>query len=59
MYDTYVCVRNYKNLFHKNGKYMGYYDGDEATFTIYDVFGGSVTVDETVFYEHFEEVKNQ
>lgn len=39
MYDIYACVRNYKNLFHKNGKYMGYYDGDEATFTIYLAFG--------------------
>lgn len=38
---------------------MGFYDGDEATFTIYDAFGGGVIVDETDFYEHFEEVEDQ
>ena len=59
MYDTYKCVRDYNGRFHKDGKYMGYYDGDDATFTIYDAFGGGVIVDETDFYEHFEEVEDQ
>ena len=38
---------------------MGFYDGDEATFTIYLTYGGSVIVDETDFYNYFEEVEDQ
>lgn len=59
MYDTYKCVKDYQGYFHKGEKYMGFYDGDEATFTIYLTYGGSVIVDETDFYNYFEEVEDQ
>ena len=57
-YDSYKCVRNFK-VFRKNGKYMGFYDGDEAIYTIYDAFGGSVTVDETEFNEYFVDITEE
>ena len=57
-YDSYKCVRNFK-VFHKGGEYMGFYDGDEATYTIYDTLGGSVTVDETEFNEYFIDITEE
>lgn len=54
-YDTYRCIRNYPG-FRKGGKYMGFYDGDRAEFTIYLPFGGAVTIFEAVFYSHFEDM---
>lgn len=57
-YDSYKCVRNFK-VFHKGGEYMGFYDGDEATYTIYDALGGSVTVDETEFNEYFVDITEE
>lgn len=57
-YDTYRCIRNYPG-FRKGGKYMGFYDGDEAKFTVYTPFGGAVTIPEAVFYGHFEDMVDE
>ena len=57
-YDTYRCIRNYSG-FHKGGEYMGFYNGDEAEFTIYTPFGGAITIFEAVFYDHFEDITDE
>ena len=57
-YDTYRCIRDFQG-FHKGGEYMGFYDGDEAKFTIYTPFGGAITIPEVVFYDHFEDIADE
>ena len=57
-YDTYRCIRDFQG-FHKGGKYMGFYDGDEAESTIYTPFGSAVTIPEAVFYDHFEDIADE
>lgn len=57
-YDTYRCVQNFQG-FHKGGEYMGFYDGDEAEFTIYTPFGGAMTIPEAVFYSHFKDIADE
>ena len=54
-YDTYRCIRNYSR-FYKGGKYMGFYDGDRAEFTIYTPFGSAITIPEAVFYNYFDDI---
>lgn len=54
-YDTYRCIRDFQG-FHKGGKYMGFYDGDEAEFTVYTAFGGDIAIPEAEFYDYFEEI---
>lgn len=54
MYDTYKCIKNYKN-FQENGKYMGFYDETEG-FIVYDIFGGKEIIPEEIFYNYFKDI---